>query len=194
MNKLILIILSIIILSYYVNEYNIVEDIKDEIRIKIYNGLTIIFILLLVYYSLFYNFTQGLYSTFITWCMLIVSTPIPEAGLLISIPLKNLFNINLDITQWVVSFVSLLIIYFLYYNYNYTLKQSKAGMYALKIINLNMYPIFIYSILSSVSISYLINEFLDFYVYKSKIENIEIYGFISILSIILYIIQFRNII
>ena len=180
--------------SYYVNDYNNVEEIKDEVRIKIYNGLTSIFILLLVYYSLMYNLSQGLYNTIITWCMFVISTPIPEAGFLISIPLKNFFNIHLDITQWVVSFVSVLVIYYLYYNYKPTLKQSKAGLYALKIITLDLYPIFIYSILSSVSISYLFDEFIDFYLYKSKLENIEIYVFISFLSIILYTTQISKII
>ena len=180
--------------SYYVNDYNNVEEIKDEVRIKIYNGLTSIFILLLVYYSLMYNLSQGLYNTIITWCMFVISTPIPEAGFLISIPLKNFFNIHLDITQWVVSFVSVLVIYYLYYNYKPTLKQSKAGLYALKIITLDLYPIFIYSILSSVSISYLFDEFIDFYLYKSKIENVEIYAFISFLSIILYTRQISKII
>lgn len=37
MRDLLLIIITIIILSYYVNEYTVVEDIKDEVRIKIYN-------------------------------------------------------------------------------------------------------------------------------------------------------------
>jgi len=194
MKGLVLIIITIIILSYYVNEYNVVEDIKDELRLKIYNGVTIIFILLLVYYSVVYNLSQGVFNTIITWCMFVISTPIPEAGLLISIPLKNFFNIHLDITQWIVSFVSVLVIYYFYYNYKANLKQSKAGMYALKIIKLNLYPIFIYSILSSVSISYLFDEFIDFYIYKSKIENVEIYAFISFLSIILYTTQISKII
>lgn len=60
-----------------------------------------------MYFSLLFGFKFGIFNSIIIWCLFVVATPIPEAGLLVSVPLKRILGINLDITQWFVSIVAL---------------------------------------------------------------------------------------
>ena len=186
------IIILLFIFTYYINSINIVEDVKDIIRIQVFNGLSIIFALLVIYYSIHYGVTRGLFASFITWCVFVTATPIPEAALLISVPLKNVFNINLDITQWVASFFAMGSIVYSYLYYNSLLKKTEGGNFVSKVIDLRVYSIFITSIISSVCIAYLINEMVDFVIYQKELHPyyIKVYTAIGIISFIGYFISF----
>jgi len=186
------IIILLFIFTYYINSINIVEDVKDVIRIQVFNGLSIIFALLVIYYSIHYGVTRGLFASFITWCVFVTATPIPEAALLISVPLKNVFNINLDITQWVASFFAMGSIIYSYLYYNSLLKKTEGGNFVSKVIDLRVYSIFITSIISSVCIAYLINEMVDFVIYQKELHPyyIKVYTAIGIISFIGYFISF----
>jgi hypothetical protein len=195
MNYLFTIIIIILLaFVYYINEINISETLKDTININLFNGLSILFILIFVYYYIFFGLKRGLFTTFIIWCLFVTATPIPEAGLLVSIPLKNLLKIDLDITQWIVSFIALSFIFYSYYNFRISLSETKSGRFLLKIIDFGSFSIFITSIIASVSLSYLINEIIDSIIYDKKInvkENI-IYLVFFIVPFIMYFISLRQ--
>lgn len=154
-------ILLIVLFIFYINQINVIESVRDQIYLYLFNGLSILFILLFLYYSVLFGFKRGLFSTFIIWCLFVVATPIPEAGLLVSVPLKNILKINLDSTQWVVSFLALAFLFYAYYNFRSRLAETKHGRFLLRIINFGSFTIFISSIVASVSMSYLINDWID---------------------------------
>lgn len=170
MNVTILILLFIGFV-YYINEINVANTIKDTININIFNGLSALFILIFIYYYVFFGLKRGLFTTFIIWCLFVGATPLPEAGLLVSVPLKNLLNIDLDITQMVVSFVALGFIFYSYYNFREALTTTKSGRFLLQIIDFGSFSIFVTSIFASVSMAYLLNELIDHMIYKKEINT-----------------------
>lgn len=97
---------------YYVNNSHLTR--KDIIFTNIFNGVSLFFVGLMIYFVVMYGFNKGLYHTLLSWCIFVVATPIPEAGLIISVPLKNLLNIQLDYTQL---FVSLFALIYIVYSY-----------------------------------------------------------------------------
>ena len=188
------IVIVLIILIYYVNSINVIEDIKDSINIQLFNGLSVLFIIIMLYYTALYGLKKGLFTTFIIWCLFITATPIPEAGLLVSVPLKNILKIDLDTTQWVVSFVALVYIFYAYFNFRLLLKENKSGRFLLRVIDYGSFSIFITSIIASISFSYLLNEIIDNIIYKKtiyKTENI-FYVVMFIVPFIWYFISLRH--
>lgn len=170
MNVTILILLFVGFV-YYINQINISNTIKDAIHINIFNGLSAMFILIFIYYYIFFGIKRGLFTTFIIWCLFVGATPLPEAGLLVSVPLKNLLNIDLDITQMVVSFIALGFIFYSYYNFREDLSTTKSGRFLLRIIDFGSFSIFVTSIIASVSMAYLLNELIDHMIYKKEINT-----------------------
>lgn len=192
--SLTIVIVALLAFIYYINKINIVDSVKDTLQINIFNGISVIFILIFVYYCFFFGLKRGLFSTIIIWCLFVVATPIPEAGLLVSVPLKNLLSIDLDTTQWIVSFLALCFIFYAYYNFRNTLKETKSGKILLKIVDFGSFSIFVTSIVASVSLSYLINELIDNIFYKKDIMNItnSIYLITFIIPFVMYFYLFKK--
>lgn len=180
-----IIIIALLSFIYYINQIHIVDTVKDAIHMNIFNGISVIFILIFIYYVIFFGLKRGIFSTIIIWCLFVVATPIPEAGLLVSIPLKNLLRIDLDTTQLVVSFLALCFIFHAYYNFRNSLKETKSGKILLKIMDFGSFSIFITSIVASVSMAYLINELIDNIFYKKEIMNTT-----NLMYLIMFIIPF----
>jgi len=147
-----------------------VETLKDKIYLYIFNSLSILFVLIFLYYSFVFGFKRGLFSTFIIWCLFVVATPIPEAGLLVSVPLKNILNIDMGITQILVSFIALGFLIFSYVKFRKYLEQTTQGKFLIRIMDFGSFSIFITSILASVSLSYLINDGIDNLVFKKEMN------------------------
>tara|TARA_A100001015_G_C14965707_1_gene702849 strand:+ start:14 stop:607 length:594 start_codon:yes stop_codon:yes gene_type:complete len=151
---------------YYVNNSHLTR--KDIIFTNIFNGVSLFFVGLMIYFVVMYGFNKGLYHTLLSWCIFVVATPIPEAGLIISVPLKNLLNIQLDYTQLFVSLFALIYIVYSYIYLKKYMKESKEGRFIAKILELFEIKIFILSIFASISISYLINHLIDYVLYDNK--------------------------
>jgi hypothetical protein len=192
--KIIIIILLAFLIIYYVNKLNIVNSVKDKINIFIFDILSIIFMGFFIYYSINSNLNNGLFTTFIIWCLFVIATPIPEACLIILVPAKNFLNIDLDITQIFVSFFVLLFVFYSYYNYNVMMKTSSAGRFLIKIIDSKFYSIFITCIISSIVLAYLLNKLIDYIVFKKKINtklNI-VYFIFLIIPFTIYFIKIKE--
>ena len=171
MKYIITIILLVVLFSiYYINKLNIVKSVKDTINIRIFNGLSLCFIAIFIYYSITLDLKNGIFTTFIIWCFFVIATPISDAALLIAVPAKNFFNIDLDLTQLVSSFVALVFVFYSYYNFKSFLKSSAAGRFLMKVIDTKSFSIFATCIIASFSMAYLLNELIDYVVYK-KVMN-----------------------
>jgi len=168
--KITFFVLLLALLIVYINQVNVVETLKDKIYLYIFNSLSILFVLIFLYYSFVFGFKRGLFSTFIIWCLFVVATPIPEAGLLVSVPLKNILNIDMGITQILVSFIALGFLIFSYVKFRKYLEQTTQGKFLIRIMDFGSFSIFITSILASVSLSYLINDGIDHLVFKKEMN------------------------
>ena len=87
------------------------KDLKDEIKFYMYEAINIIFICILIFYISYHGYTKGIYETLFIWAFLAVCTPIPESGLLISLPLKKYFDVKMVYSQIVVSIIALFLLY-----------------------------------------------------------------------------------
>lgn len=166
--KLLLLLIALFFIIHYVNK-NKDHDTLMNVKINIFNYISFFFIGLLLFYTFLYGFNKGVYNTLFIWSFFVIATPVPEAGLLVSIPLKKLLNIDLQISQVVLSLFALFFITYSYYYYKYFLKKIKFGRFIIKVFELCVFSLFIVSILSSVIVSYLFNEFLNSLLYEKKI-------------------------
>ena len=210
MNYLLFIILCIIIIfyTYSLLKYNINidkinkthndEKLKDKIthdteELKNYKNkssiitvsiIFIIFIIFIIYFVLNYGFKEGLWRLFLTWIFFTIATPTPQAGLMISIPLKVLYSISMDKSQFILSIFSLIIIFTLHYKFPYLLNVGMFGKVINEIIKKKAYLVIITSIIGSTTISGLFDNIIDF------IKKIPIYFDKFIFNIILTTISF----
>lgn len=182
--KLLLSLIFIFIIIYFINS-NKEDDILMKIKINIFNGITFFFMFLLIFYTTLYGFNKGLYNTFIIWCIFIIATPIPDADLLVSVPMKRILNINLEISEIILSLFSLSFIIYSYYNFKSYLNKVDGGRFIIKIFEFGEFSIFITSILASISLSYLLNDLLTNLFVKEKniftLLNLFIFIFFIIL-------------
>ena len=189
-----IILLIAVFFIYYVNKLNIVDSVKDTINIRIFNGLSALFIAIFIYYSITTDLKNGLFTTFIIWCLFVIATPIADAALLISVPTKNLFNVDLDITQWISSFVALGFVFYSYYNFNPLLKASTGGRFLIKVIDTKSYSIFATCIIASISMAYLLNELIDYVIYKKKMNTTKnsIYAVMFVIPFSMYFVAIKK--
>ena len=187
---IILILLLALVFIYYINQLNIVSSVKDTINVNIFNGLSLLFILIFIYYSVLLDLKNGMFTTFIIWCLFVVATPIANAALLVSIPTKNIFSIDLDITQYVASFVALVFIFYSYYNCKSLMKASSGGRFLIKVIDAGSFIIFATCIIASISMAYLLNVLIDYVIYKRVVDKSKnaLYFLVFIVSFIMYFI------
>lgn len=58
----------------YINKINVVDTLKDKIYLYLFNGLSILFMMIFLYYSFLYGFKRGLFTTFLIWCLFVAAT------------------------------------------------------------------------------------------------------------------------
>ena len=184
-----IILLVVVFFIYFINQLNIVKSVKDTINIRIFNGISILFIVIFIYYSITLDLKNGIFTTFIIWCLFVIATPIANAALLVSVPLKNLFNIDLYITQWVSSFVALVFVFYSYYNFKSFLKSSASGRFLIKVIDAKLFIIFATCIIASISMAYLLNEMIDYVIYK-KVINTAMNTFYAVMFVLAFSMYF----
>lgn len=189
-----IILLVAVFFIYYVNKLNIVDSVKDTINIRIFNGLSMLFVVIFIYYSITLDLKNGLFTTFIIWCLFVIATPIADAALLVSVPAKNLFNIDLDITQWISSFVALGFVFYSYYNFKPLLKASTGGRFLIKVIDTKSFSIFATCIIASISMAYLLNELIDYVIYKKEMNTTKnsIYAVMFVIPFSMYFVAIKR--
>ena len=160
------------------------KDLKDEIKFFMYEAINIIFICILIFYISYHGYTKGIYETLFIWAFLAVCTPIPESGLLISLPLKKYFDVKMVYSQIVVSIIALFLLY-LFYNQSF-IKPLFLGKVFNDIIKNQRYLVFVISIISSIIGSELIDNMIDKILFYKPIENLVEKSSIFLVLIITY--------
>lgn len=178
-----IILITFIIIIYLINKNKDNKDKKLNTKIHIFDIVSIVFILLFVFYTYKYGTECGIITSIFLWAFFVCTTTIPEAGLLITIPLKHFFNIDLNISQIFISIIASLILIILYnFEYNY-IKLTKIGKIFIQLIKKHIYSIFIVSIITSIIGSYILNEIIELFFINNfnNINNLIPYIIIFIL-------------
>lgn len=183
----IIFLICFLIISFILVNYDFLtknKDKKDEIKFYMYEAINIIFICILIFYISYHGYTKGIYETLFIWAFLAVATPIPESGLLISLPLKKYFGVKMVYSQIVVSLLGLFLLYY-FYNQSF-IKPLFLGKIFNDIIKNQRYLVFVISIISSIIGSELIDNIIDKLLFYKPIENLVEKSSIFLILIITY--------
>ena len=170
---------------------NITINKKSKLYFYIYDFIMIFFIILIIT-SIYNNgYDKGILESLFIWAFLVIATPIPEAGLVISLPLKRFFNFSMPLVQLLTSTFALLICLSFY-------KQVKKLDYIGYIFNLIMnkkyYLILVVSIISSVITTIVIEDIINRYFLDERISYLATKLSIISILIISYIFLFISLI
>jgi len=183
----IIFLICFLIISFILVNYDFLtknKDKKDEINFYMYEAINIVFICILIFYISYHGYTKGIYETLFIWAFLAVATPIPESGLLISLPLKKYFDVKMVYSQIVVSIIALLLLYY-FYNQSF-IKPLFLGKVLNDIIKNQRYLVFVISIISSIIVSELIDNMIDKLLFYKPIENLVEKSSVFLVLIITY--------
>lgn len=187
LNIPIIFLICFLIISFILVNYDFLtnnKDKKDEIKFYMYEAINIVFICILIFYISYHGYTKGIYETLFIWAFLAVATPIPESGLLISLPLKKYFDVKMVYSQIVVSLLGLFLLYY-FYNQSF-IKPLFLGKVLNDIIKNQRYLVFVISIISSIIGSELIDNMIDKLLFYKPIENLVEKSSIFLILIITY--------
>jgi hypothetical protein len=164
------------------------EKEKKDLYFLIYDLVSILFIVLLIIFTFYQGCTKGMIYALFIWAFFVIATPIPESGLLITLPLKRFFNLPMTIVQIFVSIFALIIIFYLNWVANKEIKTNVIGQLFNLLLENKNYGVFIVSIISSILATQIIENFIDKILMNKKILflNYKLIG-ISFFIIIYFI-------
>lgn len=163
------------------------KHIKNKTNFFTLVTIFIIITILLIYYIIKYGIIKGIWRIIITWVFFTIATPTPQSGLLLSIPLKLIFKIPMDLTQIIASMVCLIIIFGLHFFAPQALNIGMFGKIMDSVIKNNAYLILVSSSIGSTTISGLIDKIIDFFSLKKiQLDTVISYFILTIVSIIYY--------
>jgi len=166
------------------NQDNIIK--KQKIYLIIYDLIVILFLFTFIFFVVYNGFLKGCIKTIFIWAFFILCTPIPEAGLLVSLPLKKYVNISIHISQIVISFIALMILIYFYYYEKKTINSCLIGKLFLELIKYKYFSIIAISIISSIFTSEFIDNLIDNYINNEKIYNIQFKLFMIACFVLFY--------
>ena len=200
------IIISFLILN--IKSKKEIQDIKNEEEIQntinekkiklnktylyIYDAIVIIFILLIIFFIFYNGFYKGCIKSLFVWSFLVICTPIPEAGLLISLPLKRYFGLKMDISQIAVSLLACIIIFYFFCIEKKVIKNNLLGNLFIGLINYKYYSIILLSIVSSVLTSNLLDNIINHFINKDEIKYLYLKMGTIFIFVLIYIYLLNN--
>ena len=191
MNQLSL-LLSILILGYvikvvYSENELLVIPYNRFLEDRMFKIITVVSILIATYMIITKGFKSGLLITLFSWCFFIVMTPMPEASIILTVPLKYMTKIPLARGHVIMSAVAMAIILtFKKYGHAFIAKTSVSGIFDYIMTN-RLYHMIFFAVASSTILSKFANDSIDAYMQKDIIflfnetnQNLAIMAFISI--------------
>ena len=185
-------ILSILILGYVVN----IVFKEDELLVIPHNDKThdiffrcasISSIFIMIYTIIYKGLKTGLLLFLFSWSFFVVLTPIPEAAVLVTMPIKYMTKLQLERAQVFVSIFAVIIMYYFYTLGSHIIKNTAVNGLFNYIMENKLYHMILLSIASSIIISKFVNDTIDAYTHKDKIfllndtnKKLSILAFISI--------------
>jgi len=170
----------------YLSEEELEKNQKNKTYLYIYDVIVILFILLFIFFIFYNGLYKGTIKSLFIWAFFVLCTPVPEAGLLISLPVKRYFNIRMDICQTFVSLLALFMIFYFYYTDKKVINTNFIGKLFNGLVKYNYYIIMILSVLSSILTSNLIDNIINYYIYDKNINHLYIKSGIIFIFVIIY--------
>lgn len=153
----------------------------------LFNILSIVFLGVFMLHGYKNGTTYGLYITLFLWAFFVCSVPIPQVALLLSFPLKHFFDITMMTSQVVISIFALLVLVYFHFRMPVLLQKHDIGKIFQTIMKHRLYLLFMLSMIGSVIGSYLIESFVDIYVFRPEIEQPNEVMRNVLLSVVLFI-------
>ncbi len=182
-----LVFLSIIILSFITINYQL--DVQDKIKNKkqiqecLFDILVNIFLIFLFITFIIFTSKYGIKRAFLIWCILNLITPIPETGLMVSLPLKRFYNIDLIFSQVCIVLFSIISLYFTY-SVSY-FKTFTLGKLFSQLFKKNKILIFLAVICSLIGVVILEKE-INYYYSNKEFKNFHLLLMTYLIAIVLY--------
>ena len=134
---------------------------KTEIERQYFNLVSMVFLSLFLFYAMKNGFERGFKLSLFIWCLTVCTTPISTASILLSFPIKIFTTIPMFVTKFVSSMLGLgLLVYFYKSNYD-LISKNPLGRAFIKIMQKNLYSLFVVSIVASVLSSYILDTLVD---------------------------------
>ena len=162
------IVISILLVNALDDKHKTMSKEKMDSYIFLYDIVATIFALVLLCMIYYYGFSKGSLRTLFIWSFFLVATPIPESGLLVTLPFKRFFDMDMPLVQVILS--ALCMIFMLKLDKN-SYKDFFLGKLFDKIVSNKYYSIFVLSIISSIVGSELIENIIDNYVSGEIIQD-----------------------
>ena len=179
------VLLSFLLLNNASSE--VALDEKKKIYLYLYDVITVVFICVLIFLIMFKGYFYGLIDAIFIWAFFVIATPVPESGLLISLPLKRFFNIKMTYVQVLVSILAIFLTFYLYKCHGSVVKATYIGRLFDEIVKTKYYIIIVLSIASSILGSELIDNYIDMVVGGSnEIENLQIKLIVMVLLLMTF--------
>ena len=115
------------------------------------------------------GFKNGLLLFLFSWSFFVVVTPIPEAAILLTVPIKYITKLPLDEAQLYVSIFASTIIYLFHTLGSHIVKNTVVNGLFNYIMDNKLYHMILLSVASSIIISKFINDTIDVYTHRDKI-------------------------
>lgn len=183
--------------KYYGNNssgfYGNMND-KEKINVWIFDVIASTFLILFFIFTYQKGVKHGFEKLSFIWSLLVCAIPVPQAGLLLTYPLKHFFDIGMGFSQAIISLIGLCVLYVFYMCRRKFLSGLSLGRFFLRIVNKKLYAIMAFSIVATISASYLIDEILDFVLYskeqdKTKMKDV-FYSKEFIINVFVFLISF----
>ena len=170
----------------YLSEEELEKNQKNKTYLYIYDVIVILFILLFIFFIFYNGLYKGTIKSLFIWAFFVLCTPVPEAGLLISLPVKRYFNIRMDICQTFVSLLALFMIFYFYYTDKKVINTNFIGKLFNGLVKYNYYIIMILSVISSILTSNLIDNIINYYIFDDNINHLYLKSSIIFIFVIIY--------
>jgi len=167
-------ILSVIILGYvlhviYKEEHLLVIPDNDKIQDNMFKCSLLSSLLIFIYVAIYKGFKCGFFLCLFSWCFLVVLTPLPEATVLLTMPLKYIAKLPLERGHVIVSVLATILLLLFYTKGIDIVKKSNTGGIFTYIMENKLYHMFTLSIASSIMISKFLNDAINAYTQKKAI-------------------------
>ena len=186
LNPVFLLVLSSAIIGLLVlnQQFDSSETMVNKV---LFNILSLAFLMVFVLHGYKKGTTYGLYITLFLWAFFVCTVPIPQVALLLSFPLKHFFDITMITSQVIISFFAIVVLVYFHFKMKSLLQKHDMGKIFQDIMKHRLYFIFVLSVIGSVIGSYLIDSFVDIYVFRPEIKQPNEVMRNVLLSVVLFI-------
>ena len=186
LNPVFLLVLSSAIIGLLVLNQQ-VHSSETMVNKVLFNILSLAFLMVFVLHGYKKGITYGLYVTLFLWAFFVCTVPIPQVALLLSFPLKHFFDITMITSQVIISFFAIVVLVYFHFKMKSLLQKHDLGKMFQDIMKHRLYFIFVLSVIGSVIGSYLIDSFVDIYVFRPEIKQPNEVMRNVLLSVVLFI-------